>query len=194
MNIPFLGAVNFGVLYSLLLVPIGIAASANAVNMLGGFNGLDAGMGIIATGALAIVASRHAETTSLLILISETGALIAFLRFNWFPAKIFMGDVGTLTIGAIIASSAIVGNFETAGIIVMFPYILEFVVKARNGFPSRGWQGINQNGKLHCPASRPKGLGQLTMKLSGGISERNLTLVLMGLEAIFCIIAVRLYW
>ncbi len=193
MNVPLVGAVDFGAFYSLLLVPIGVTAAANATNMLGGFNGVEAGMGIIGTAALAVIAFRHGEMTSLSILLSATGALAAFLRYNWYPARVFIGDVGTLTIGAVIAASAIAGNFETAGVIVMIPYILEFAIKARNGFPSRGWWGINKEGKLHCPQSRPKGLGQMIMKLNGGISERNLTLVLMGLEAVFAAAAIWMF-
>lgn len=193
MRVPFYGNVDFGVLYSLLLVPIGVTVAANAVNMLGGFNGVEAGMGLIGTAALAFIAFRHGETTTLLILLSIIGALLAFLRYNWYPAKIFIGDVGTLTIGAVIASAAIVGNFETAGILVMAPYILEFIIKARNGFPSHGWWGENRNGKLYCPEHGFKGLGQLIMRLTNGISERGLTLSLMGLEAVCSLIAVLIF-
>jgi UDP-N-acetylglucosamine--dolichyl-phosphate N-acetylglucosaminephosphotransferase len=193
MNVPLLGAINFGILYSLAMVPVGVTAAANAVNMLAGFNGVEAGMGLLGMGALAVIAFLHTETTALLILLSAIGALIAFLRYNWFPAKVFIGDVGTLTIGAVIASAAIVGNFETAGIIVMLPYILEFFVKAKNGFPSQGWYGINRDGKLFCPSAGFKGVGQLIMKLTGGIREYNLTLVLMGIEAVCGIAAVLVF-
>jgi UDP-N-acetylglucosamine--dolichyl-phosphate N-acetylglucosaminephosphotransferase len=161
--------------------------------MLGGFNGIEAGMGIVGMAALTMIAFRQGETTALLILLSASGALMAFLRYNWYPAKIFIGDVGTLTIGAVIASSAIVGNFEAAGIIIMLPYIVDFVIKSRNGFPSQGWWGINQDGKLYCP-TRVKGLGQLIMKLTGGISERNLTLTLIGIEAICGFAAICMFW
>jgi UDP-N-acetylglucosamine--dolichyl-phosphate N-acetylglucosaminephosphotransferase len=193
MTIPFFGSVDFGILYSLLLVPIGVTVAANAVNMLGGFNGVEAGMGLIGTAALAIIAFRHGETTTLLILLSATGALLAFLRYNWYPAKVFIGDVGTLTIGAVIASAAIIGNFEAAGIIVMVPYILEFIIKARNGFPSQGWWGVNKNGKLYCPEPGFKGMGQLIMRLTNGISERGLALTLMGLEAVCGLTAVLIF-
>jgi UDP-N-acetylglucosamine--dolichyl-phosphate N-acetylglucosaminephosphotransferase len=194
INVPLMGSVDFGILYSLVLAPIGITAAANAVNMLGGFNGVEAGMGAVGTAALAIIAFRHGETASLLILLSTTGALLAFLRYNWFPAKVFIGDVGTLTIGTVIASAAIVGNFETAGIIIFLPYILEFVIKALNRFPSRGWWGVYQNGKLHCPESGFKGTGQLIMKLTQGVSERGLTLILMGIEAVCGAAAVFFFW
>ncbi len=194
MRVPLVGNVDFGILYSLVLVPVGVTAAANATNMLAGFNGVEAGMGMTGAAALALVAWRHDETSALLILLSLIGALMAFLRYNWYPARIFIGDVGTLTIGTVIAASAITGNFETAGVIVMLPYILEFVIKAWNRFPSKGWWGINRGGKLYCPETGFVGLGQLVMKLTGGIKERNLTLILIGLEAICGAAAVIIFW
>jgi UDP-N-acetylglucosamine--dolichyl-phosphate N-acetylglucosaminephosphotransferase len=175
-------------------VPVGVTAAANATNMLAGFNGLEAGMGMTGAAALAIIAWRHEETASLLILLSLIGALMAFIRYNWYPARVFIGDVGALTIGTVIAAAAISGNFETAGVIIMLPYILEFAIKAKNGFPSKGWWGINRNGKLYCPETGFVGLGQLVMKLKGGIGERGLTLILVGVEVVCGAAAVIIFW
>jgi len=104
---------------------------------------------------------------------------------------VFIGDVGTLTIGAIVASAVILGNFEMAGVILMIPHFLDLVLKAANGFPKTF--GVYRDGKLHCPEGGPAGLGQLIMKLSSGISERNLTLILIALEALLGLIAILLY-
>ena len=193
MKIPGLEIINFGIFYSLILVPLGITGAANAVNMLAGFNGLETGMGIVAIGSLAIIAYLMGQTTSLIILIAALGALLATLYYNWYPAKILVGDVGTLTIGAIIASAVIIGNYEAAGVILMIPYMVDFLIKAKNHFPTKNWWGICKEGKLYCPDSGPVGLGQLIMKVCGGISERNLVLVLMGIEAIFGLIAILIY-
>ena len=191
MRIPFVGMINFGIFYHLILVPLGITGAANAVNMLAGFNGLEVGMGAVAVGSLAIIAYLIGETTALIILVAALGALVATLYYNWYPAKILVGDVGTLTIGAIIASAVIIGNYETAGVVLMIPYVVDFLIKAKNRFPYSF--GIYRGGKLYCPDSGPVGLGQLIMKVCGGISERNLVLVLMGIEAIFGVIAILLY-
>ena len=193
MKIPLYGIINFGVYYSLILVPLGITGAANAVNMLAGFNGLEAGMGLVAVGSLAIIAYLLGEVTAFIILIAALGALLATLYYNWYPAKILIGDVGTLSIGAIIASAIIIGNFEMAGIIIIIPYVVDFIIKAKNHFPGEGWWGIYRSGKLYCPDSGPVGLCQLIMKLFDGISERNLVLVLMGVEAIFGVVAILVY-
>jgi len=193
MKIPFIGFVDFGIYYHLILIPLGITGAANAVNMLAGFNGLETGMGLVAMGSLAIIAYLIGETTAFVLSIIMLGALFATLYFNWFPAKVLIGDVGTLTIGAIIASVVIIGNYEMAGGIIIIPYLIDFLIKAKNHFPSKNWWGIYKGGKLYCPDSGPIGLCQLIMKVSGGISERNLVLVLMGIEAVFGVVAILLY-
>ena len=191
MRIPFWGNVNFGLLYTLVIIPLEVTIAANAVNMLAGFNGLEVGMGIIAVGSLAIIAYLMGKISVLVILLAALGALLATLYYNWYPAKILVGDVGTLSIGAIIAAAVIMGNFEIAGAILLIPYIIDFIIKAKNRFPYSF--GIYRGGKLYCPEGGPVGLGQLIMKLFGGISERNLVLVLMGVEAVLGVIAILFY-
>jgi UDP-N-acetylglucosamine--dolichyl-phosphate N-acetylglucosaminephosphotransferase len=193
LRIPFVGLIDFGIFYSLVLVPLGITGAANAVNMLAGFNGLEVGMGVVAIGALAVIAYLIGQTTALIILLAALGALIAALYYNWYPAKVLVGDVGTLTIGAVVASAVIIGNYETAGVIIIIPYVVDFLIKAKNHFPGKNWWGTYKNGKLYCPEGGPVGLGQLIMKVFGGISERNLVLVLMGIEAVFGVVAILLY-
>jgi len=191
MTVPLLGRLDFWIFYPLVLLPAGVTVAANAVNMVAGFNGLEAGLGIVAMGSLAVIATLLKETTALVLLLSGLGALLGILRYNWYPAKMFVGDVGTLSIGAILAASCVVGNFETAGVILLIPYAIDFLLKARHGFPESF--GELRDGKLHCPAGGPVGLGQLIMKVAGGIHERTLVLVLMGVEAVFGAIAIILY-
>jgi len=191
IRIPFLGIVNFGVFYPLVLVPLGITGAANAINMLAGFNGLEVGMGVVAVGSLAIIAYLIGQTTALIILMAALGALVATLYYNWYPAKILVGDVGTLSIGAVIASAVIIGNYETAGVIITIPFVIDFLIKAKNHFPYSF--GVYREGKLYCPDDGPVGLAQLIMKVCGGISERNLVLVLMGVEAVCGVVAILFY-
>lgn len=194
INIPFVGQTDVGIIYSLVLVPIGVTIAANGVNMLAGFNGLEAGMGLVSMAALSFIAFHLSEITALAVLLAALGALLATLRYNWYPARMFIGDAGTFSIGAIMASAVIIGNFEMAGVIVMIPHAVDFFIKAANRLPSRGWEGIYREGKLYCPEQGVKGLAQLVMKLTGGIRERNLTLILMGIEAVCSAAAVWLFW
>ncbi len=192
MSIPFLGTINFGIFYALLLVPIGIAGASNVTNMLAGFNGLEAGMGLVACSALSFIAFKSGQVEALIILLAMCGALLAFLFYNWYPAKVLIGDIGTLSIGAVIASSVIIGNFEMAGVVVILPYALDFFIKAKNGFPSKNWCGKWSDGKLVCK-NRPISLCQWIMKLTKGVTEQGLVLMLIFIEAIFGIVAILLF-
>ena len=194
MVIPAYGPIDVGLLYPLVLLPIGVSVAANASNILAGYNGLEIGLGIAQMGSLAVLAGLLGESTALLILLAGLGALLAALRSNWIPARVFMGDAGTLSIGAIVAAAVIVGNFEVAGVIVYLPHAVDFALKARHRFPTAGWSGhLDEDGRLHCPGSSPASLPQLLMKLSGGLRERTLVLILIGTEALLGVGAVLLY-
>lgn len=183
MTIPFAGNVDFGILYILVLVPVGVAVASNLTNMLAGFNGMEAGMGSIIMAFMAALAFLNGGVEMLVLFLPMLGALLAFLMFNWYPARVFPGDVGNLTIGAVLASGVIIGNMEGAGALILSLYVLDFFIKAWNRFPSSKWWGELKGGKLYPLEGRVRGLAQLMMKLCGGISERNLTLVFMGMQA-----------
>lgn len=170
LKIPLWGSVNFGIYYPLLLVPLGITGAANAVNMLAGFNGMEVGAGLVAAGTLAVVAWFTGSWTAFLILMALVGSLLATLWFNWYPSSVLISDVGTLTIGALLASAVIIGNFETAGVVIIIPYFMDFLLKAASGFPSENWAGEYdpEDGKLYCPQDFPMSFPQLVMKISGG--------------------------
>ncbi|HPK87732.1 MAG TPA: hypothetical protein PK267_06905, partial [Atribacterota bacterium] len=193
MNIPFLGKVNFGIWYPLVLVPLGVTGAANGFNMLAGFNGLEVGLGIVCMVTVSIIAVIVKSMTALAISISCLGALTAAIYYNWYPAKILIGDIGTLFMGAVLAVCVMVGNFETAGAILIIPFIIDFFIKATNGFPSKGWWGIYKEGKLYCPEGKIVSLPQLIMKISGGIKEPHLVMALIGIEAVFGILAILVY-
>ena len=195
MKIPVIGVVDLGLVYPLVLVPIGITGAANAVNILGGFNGIEAGMGFVAAVSLAVVAQMVNATTSFIVLLILAASLLAFLFYNWYPAQAFIGDVGTLVIGAVIAASVILGDFEVGGIIIIIPYFVDALFKIFNGVPSEGWHGRynEENGKLYPLTEHPVSLCQFVMKIAGGIKERTLVMTMMGIEAVFGTVAVLFY-
>lgn len=193
MSFPFIGPVDFGIFYVLVLVPIGIAVASNLTNMLAGFNGMEAGMGVVIFAAASILALMHGRLEALLLFLPFLGALLAFLFFNWYPSKAFPGDVGNLTIGAALATGVIVGNMEAAGALLLVPYVVDFFIKIYNKFPSKDWWGEYKDGKLYALGGKVRGLAQLIMKLANGITERNLVLVFMGIEVVVAILVIILY-
>ncbi len=191
MHLPFIGIVDFGIWYVVLLIPLAIAVCSNLTNMLAGFNGLESGMGIIMFATMAFVAMMNGSIELALISIAMLGSLLAFINFNWSPARAFMGDIGTLSIGTALATSVIIGNLESAGAILVIPFVIDFFIKAANGFPKTF--GELRGRKLYPPGGKVKGLVHLVMKLANGITEVNLVLVLLALESVFAIIVILLY-
>jgi UDP-N-acetylglucosamine--dolichyl-phosphate N-acetylglucosaminephosphotransferase len=193
MAFPFIEPIDFGIFYIIILIPIAIAVCSNLTNMLAGFNGMESGMAIIIFATMAILGISNDSVELTLISLAMVGASAAFLKFNWFPAKVFPGDVGNLTIGAALAAGVIIGNLEAAGAILMVPYVVDFFIKAYNRFPSSNWWGEFREGKLYAPEDKIRGFAQLVMKKFNGISERNLTLFFIGLEVIFGIMVLALF-
>ncbi|VVB98185.1 Phospho-N-acetylmuramoyl-pentapeptide-transferase [uncultured archaeon] len=184
MDIPFVGQVDLGVLYLFVLVPIGIAVASNLTNMLAGFNGMEGGMGFVLLLAAAIAALNVHSTEALVLYVPLMGALLGFLFLNKYPSKVFPGDVGTLMIGATLAAGAIIGNFEAIAALLMAAFVADFFIKAKNRFPSSKWWGEFREGKLYPVDGNVRGLAQLVMKLADGISEVNLVLVFVIIQAL----------
>jgi len=193
MRVPFIGRINFGIIYPLLLIPLGVTGATNAFNMLAGFNGLEVGLGIVCMITASIIAYITGSMTALAISLPCLGALLAAIYYNWYPAKILVGDIGTLCMGAVLATCVIVGDFETAGVILIIPFVFEFIIKALHKFPSQDWWGVYKEGKLYCPENGPVSLPQIIMKVSGGIKEKNLVIFLIGFETFFGLIAIMIY-
>ena len=187
MLIPIFGNINLGIIYPLIIIPIGITGASNAFNMLAGFNGLEAGQGIILTTTLTIIAFLTGQTTAVVLGIAMIGALIAFLKFNKFPAQIFGGDSLTLMVGANLAVMSIIGNMETFGILVMSLFFIEFFIKAKHKMQSECFGIPNKKGEL---SANPKGgsLTQIIMKIGGGkLTEPKLVLTIIGIQLLICI-------
>lgn len=121
--LPFIGRVRLTIVYP-LLIPFGIAVPANAVNMMDVLNGVMPGTcGIVSLTALAslLVLGRVEEASLPAILL---GALLAFYAYNKFPAKVFSGDVGSLSVGAALGAIAILGRIEVVMVVAMMPHIM----------------------------------------------------------------------
>lgn len=147
MSFPFIGTIDFGLLYPLLLIPITVIIAANMVNLLAGMNGLEAGLGLVYMGMLGLFAAYNGNYIAAVLALSTFAALLAFLKFNWVPAKIFPGDSLTYLLGAVLACIAIVGNMEKAVMIVSIPFAIEFFLKARSRFKAKSF-GTYKNGKV----------------------------------------------
>jgi len=109
----------------LLLVFIMIGGTSNAVNLTDGLDGLAAGTVTIVTLAYAAIAFRQDRLEVALFAAAIAGACVGFLWYNSYPADIFMGDTGSLGLGAAIAALAIVTKTELLFVLIGAIYVAE---------------------------------------------------------------------
>ena len=124
IKIPFAGDLNLSYLY-ILFVIFWLVGFSNAVNLTDGLDGLVSGLGIIAFTAYAIIANAQGQTDVMVFCITVVGALIGFFIFNHKPAKIFMGDMGSLALGGAIAAVSILLHHEFSLLVIGLIFVLE---------------------------------------------------------------------
>ncbi len=190
--IPVFGYVSFGLFYSLFFVPAGVTGASNAANMLAGFNGLEAGLGALIHGSILIVSLYLGIAESAVISAAVLGGLLGFLRFNWFPAKIFGGDSLTLLYGAAAAAAVIVGDMEKIGILLFSLFFVELLFKARHGFKSECFGLPQEDGTLKAS---PNG-GSLThwVMRQGKFTEKQVTQIILGMQTAICLVVLSLVY
>lgn len=150
------------ILYWLIIVPVGITGVANAMNMCAGYNGLESGEITIISFFLLIISYLNGTEAAVLIFSGLLGASIGLFIFNKYPAKMFVGDVGTLGLGAVIGAGCIVGNIGFYGILCILPAFYELFATIYYG--SRKMERrdacmnpiILDNGKLKPPRGAEK--------------------------------------
>ena len=192
IQMPLIGALPVGYVFPLAIVPLALAISANFTNMLAGFNGLEAGSAVIAIAALTLLSAVKGVYPATIIGVILMCGFLGFLKLNWYPAKIFPGDTGTLMAGAGIATIAILAGLEFAAIVVSIPAGIDFTLKmvARRPFGGRrvfGDTTVGEDGNLSAPAY--PALVHAFMRVSP-ISERGLVISVLSMQALYSALAV----
>ena len=123
--------INMGWFYGIFILFM-LVASSNAVNITDGLDGLAGGLSFMAFLALGLIswnagAISGGEDIAIFCFIL-VGTLLGFLLFNSHPAKVFMGDTGSLALGATLASVAIITRHEITFIVIMGVFIFETLV------------------------------------------------------------------
>ena len=118
-----------------LFIPLGIffvvwivfwlVGFSNAVNLTDGLDGLSTGTSIIAFGSFLVISLLTGEMEVALFLFILIGSLIGFLIFNKYPAKLFMGDTGSLALGGIIATVSLLLNSSLLLLIIGIVFVIE---------------------------------------------------------------------
>jgi UDP-N-acetylglucosamine--dolichyl-phosphate N-acetylglucosaminephosphotransferase len=165
--------------------------------MLAGMNGLEAGMGTIAVGTLGFIAWQSNALAAAVIAACTVMALLAFLLFNWYPARVFPGNVMTYTVGATLAVVAILGNLEKYALILFLPYFAELVLKARGGFQQESFakpEGTGLRNRTKKWYSLNHAAIDLLRRLHGKATEEHAVLLILGAELILAATAVTAFF
>lgn len=183
MYLPILGSINLGILYPLLLVPIAVVGASNMVNMLAGFNGLEAGMGFVYMLMLGFYAYVFGNPLAGVIALILAGCLLGFYFFNKYPAKILPGDSLTYMLGGSLAVVAILGNIERAALLVSVPFFIEFFLKLRSNFKSQSY-GYYKDGKIISFYKKIYSIPHIFTR-TGKYNERQITFFVIIIMIIF---------
>jgi UDP-N-acetylglucosamine--dolichyl-phosphate N-acetylglucosaminephosphotransferase len=202
INIPIIGMVNLGILYPLLIVTIGIVGASNGFNMLAGFNGLEAGMGIIIISAMSIVTyalnAQYGTAWVAVIGAITVAALVGFIVFNWYPAKVFCGNSFTYAIGSIIGIIAILGHTIVFALLLFVPYYIDFILGMRGRMKVEAFGIPNPDGTLEQPDKKMCDTCHLAIavlkKLNHGkATEVDVVMFIFSFEIILVLIGFWIY-
>ena len=193
-TMPGLGYLDYGPSFLILIVPLGLTTSANLTNMLAGFNGLELGTGSIALAAVTILSAFVQEWTAVVVGTVTLAAVVPLLKYNWYPARIFPGDTGTLMMGGAVATVTLMSGIEFAGLICLVPAMIDFALKisTRKPFGQRARYGdtqIRPDNTLVPPPYRA--LAHAFLRLTP-LTEPELVSSLLVMQTVYSSLAITL--
>lgn len=119
-----LAKINIGYFYPLWAIFV-IVATSNAVNLTDGLDGLASGTMFIALIACTFISSGLGRNDLAIICMAGAGSCLGFLYYNYNPAKMFMGDTGSIALGGLLGTLGIIGRFELWLLIIGIIFIAE---------------------------------------------------------------------
>ncbi|MHA2205405.1 MAG: hypothetical protein ACXABC_06040 [Candidatus Thorarchaeota archaeon] len=205
MTIPFLGTLDLGIAYPLIVIPLMMTFIIDSTNMYGGMNGLEVGLSSINASAVVLyvilipIVSGDPATNGQMdagtVAAALLGASLAFFIFNRYPAKVLPGDVGRLPLGAAMGVALILGNMDRLALILYAPFMLNFllyliykVYAKRKGIEWEKFAKPREDGTLQVLG--PFTLYWLLPHFSKKITEKKNVAILILLQAILAYLAV----
>jgi UDP-N-acetylglucosamine--dolichyl-phosphate N-acetylglucosaminephosphotransferase len=193
ITLPFIGTIALGILYPLIIVPLAVIFVSNAFNLLGGFDGLQPGMAIIAGIGLVIYSFITQSYLGILLSVLFVSALVAFLPFNLYKASMLPGDSFTYAVGATLVAIMATSKAEVFGVIIFIPWIVEFFLHLRRKFKVSDLGIRQKDGSFKAPyGNKIYSLTHLVMNLKNKPTEQDVTNYLCAVEALFVVLALGL--
>jgi len=190
MYFPFIGPVDLGIFYLQLILPLYVPVVANLVNMHSGFNGLAPGLSLIVLITLILKTMANTGIMDMLFIVCLTGSLAAYWLFERYPARIFWGNIGALSIGAAIGATIVIEGYIFSGFVMLIPHTVNFLLYVYwrlrpKRYPIAKFGKIREDGTLEVP-------NPLTLKwvlpYFFPMTERQGVTVMYALTGIFCFI------
>ncbi len=145
ISLPLLGTTALGGL-SIVITVLWVVALSNAINLIDGLDGLAAGVSIIGFATMVVIGILYAVKSVVLISLSLSGATFAFWLYNRFPARIFLGDNGSLLIGyffAVVSLAVPIKSYTTAALFMPLVALGVPLIEAISSFTRRLVAGRN---------------------------------------------------
>lgn len=176
-------------LLSISLTVLWVVGITNAINLMDGMDGLAGGISFItAMSLLAVAAQFNNRAAAILVLAALAGAALGFLRHNFHPSRIIMGDAGAYFFGYVLAATSILGKLQQNTVYALIPTVLFLllpVLDTTQVFVRRLLAG-------HNPLSTP-GKDHLHHRLlAWGLSQRNAAFTLWSITLVFNLLAMRI--
>lgn len=184
LSIPLFGSMELPPLLSFLLTVVWLVGITNAFNLIDGLDGLASGAALFSS--LVILGVSISQDRPLMIVISLVvcGALAGFLRYNFNPASIFLGDSGALFIGFLLAAMSVLGTQKASTAVAIFVPILAFGFPVVDTAMTMGRRLISRK-----PVFQGDNEHIHHMLLARGWSQRRVALVLYAVCALFGLLA-----
>ncbi len=189
---------GLGLIYPLVLIPLGIVGASATFNFLAGYNGLEASQGILILAALSGITFFMGNKWISIIGLCMVASLVSFYLFNKSPAKAFPGDVMTYAVGALIAVIAILGGIETIAVFFFIPYILETILKIRGGVSNIHNFGVpNEDGSLELRYKKIYSLTHLSLfvlkKFKKKVYEKDVVYLINAFQIFIILLGMILF-
>jgi UDP-GlcNAc:undecaprenyl-phosphate GlcNAc-1-phosphate transferase len=190
LDLPLLfGARHLGWSVGLPLTILWVIGITNAFNLIDGLDGLAAGSALFSTMVVFVVALYSGSSLVSLLTIALAGAILGFLRFNFNPATIFLGDCGSLFIGFMLSALALAGAQKAPTVIAVAIPVVSFGLPILETTLSVMRRLIS--GRPVFTADREHIHHKL---LQRGMSHRQVVIVLYAVSAIFALLSLFLLW
>ena len=183
ITLPFGGEMEFGFL-SVPLTILWIVGITNAINLIDGLDGLAAGVSSIALVTISLMAFMKGDVYVMSMALLVLGSTLGFLRYNFHPAKIFMGDTGALFLGYIIAVLSLLG-FKNITVISLIIPIIILGVPISDTFFAIVRRKVNKQ-----PLSAPDKSHLHHCLLRMGYTHRQTVIIIYALASMFGLAAV----